>query len=311
MPYKSEAQRKFFNVNRKKLESKGVDVNEWNQTSKGKKLPEKKANTPGQTGNIPATPPTSVRPEAAPSANIPRPARRQTTLADMRGKQAMSTQKVDTPFFYLLGDLAKAAARVKVARLAELSSAAKPSVEKTTPAAVDTAKSEPQQTQPFKGGPGLNGLGRFPAAKPSLLSQLGQFATSPMGLGAGLGLTSGAVGAYLGSRRRKDEDEKEASVKAVATAAAKSRIKQAADPTLSDKLTHYAGIPAALLGAGALTGTGVGALAHPIQELFSGDNDPEARKRRWRERLLTGAGVGTGVGIAQTLRHLSSPVQQY
>jgi hypothetical protein len=41
MPYKSEAQRKYFNANRKKLEAEGVDVDEWNESSKGKKLPEK------------------------------------------------------------------------------------------------------------------------------------------------------------------------------------------------------------------------------------------------------------------------------
>jgi hypothetical protein len=41
MPYKSEAQRKYFNVNRKKLEAQGVDVDEWNQASKGKKMPER------------------------------------------------------------------------------------------------------------------------------------------------------------------------------------------------------------------------------------------------------------------------------
>ena len=41
MPYKSDAQRKYFNVNRKKLEAQGVDVDEWNEASKGKKLPEK------------------------------------------------------------------------------------------------------------------------------------------------------------------------------------------------------------------------------------------------------------------------------
>lgn len=49
MPYKSEAQRKYFNANRKKLEAEGVDVDEWNESSKGKKLPEKaekKAFTP-------------------------------------------------------------------------------------------------------------------------------------------------------------------------------------------------------------------------------------------------------------------------
>lgn len=41
MPYKSHAQRKFFNANRKKLEQSGVAVGEWNQSSKGKKLPMK------------------------------------------------------------------------------------------------------------------------------------------------------------------------------------------------------------------------------------------------------------------------------
>lgn len=41
MPYKSEAQRKFFNANRAKLEREGVDVAEWNASTKGKKLPKK------------------------------------------------------------------------------------------------------------------------------------------------------------------------------------------------------------------------------------------------------------------------------
>lgn len=40
MPYKSKAQEAYFNANRKKLERQGVDVNEWNQASKGKHLPE-------------------------------------------------------------------------------------------------------------------------------------------------------------------------------------------------------------------------------------------------------------------------------
>jgi len=40
MPYESEAQRKFFNANRNKLEKQGVDVDEWNHASKGKSLPE-------------------------------------------------------------------------------------------------------------------------------------------------------------------------------------------------------------------------------------------------------------------------------
>jgi len=41
MPYKSKAQERYFNANRGKLEAQGVDVNEWNQASKGKKLPAK------------------------------------------------------------------------------------------------------------------------------------------------------------------------------------------------------------------------------------------------------------------------------
>lgn len=41
MPYKSKAQEKFFNANKAEMESKGVDVNEWNAASKGKYLPSK------------------------------------------------------------------------------------------------------------------------------------------------------------------------------------------------------------------------------------------------------------------------------
>lgn len=40
MPYVSDAQRKFFNVNKGKLEKEGVNVDEWNSASKGMKLPE-------------------------------------------------------------------------------------------------------------------------------------------------------------------------------------------------------------------------------------------------------------------------------
>jgi N-acetyl-beta-hexosaminidase len=43
MPYRSVLQEKFFNANRKKLEKKGVNINEWNAASKGKKLPKKAA----------------------------------------------------------------------------------------------------------------------------------------------------------------------------------------------------------------------------------------------------------------------------
>ena len=41
MPYKSIAQERFFNANKKKLQKKGVNVNEWNKSSKGLKLPKK------------------------------------------------------------------------------------------------------------------------------------------------------------------------------------------------------------------------------------------------------------------------------
>ncbi len=41
MPYKSKAQEKFFNSNRAKMERQGVNVAEWNQASKGLKLPSK------------------------------------------------------------------------------------------------------------------------------------------------------------------------------------------------------------------------------------------------------------------------------
>lgn len=41
MPYVSEAQRGFFNANKKALEAKGVNVDEWNEASKGQTdLPE-------------------------------------------------------------------------------------------------------------------------------------------------------------------------------------------------------------------------------------------------------------------------------
>ncbi len=39
MPFKSDAQRKFFNANRKKLEAQGVNVDEYNKASEGMKLP--------------------------------------------------------------------------------------------------------------------------------------------------------------------------------------------------------------------------------------------------------------------------------
>jgi hypothetical protein len=41
MPYKSQAQAAYFNIHKKELEKQGVNVNEWNEASKGKKLPKK------------------------------------------------------------------------------------------------------------------------------------------------------------------------------------------------------------------------------------------------------------------------------
>lgn len=39
MPYKSQNQAAYFNANKKKLEKQGVNVDEWNKKSRGKKLP--------------------------------------------------------------------------------------------------------------------------------------------------------------------------------------------------------------------------------------------------------------------------------
>lgn len=41
MPFVSQAQERYFNANRDKLEKKGVDVDEWNAASKGLKLPKR------------------------------------------------------------------------------------------------------------------------------------------------------------------------------------------------------------------------------------------------------------------------------
>jgi hypothetical protein len=41
MPFKSEAQRRYFEANRAKLEKQGVNVDEWETASKGQKLPER------------------------------------------------------------------------------------------------------------------------------------------------------------------------------------------------------------------------------------------------------------------------------
>jgi len=48
MPYKSKAQERFFNANKSELEAKGVDVDEFNAASKGKKLPNKVSKLKGE-----------------------------------------------------------------------------------------------------------------------------------------------------------------------------------------------------------------------------------------------------------------------
>jgi hypothetical protein len=52
MPYKSLAQERYFNANRGKLERQGVDVAEWNQASKGMKLPARKKPSKGILGRM-------------------------------------------------------------------------------------------------------------------------------------------------------------------------------------------------------------------------------------------------------------------
>jgi len=42
MPYSSKKQQAYFNANRTKLEAQGVNVDEWNASSKGEKLPARK-----------------------------------------------------------------------------------------------------------------------------------------------------------------------------------------------------------------------------------------------------------------------------
>jgi hypothetical protein len=41
MPFKSEAQRRYFEANKTKLEKQGVDVKEWEESSRGLKLPKR------------------------------------------------------------------------------------------------------------------------------------------------------------------------------------------------------------------------------------------------------------------------------
>ena len=49
MPYKSEAQRKYFHAHEKELEKQGVNVAEWDSASNGKKMPKKASKTRNKT----------------------------------------------------------------------------------------------------------------------------------------------------------------------------------------------------------------------------------------------------------------------
>ena len=54
MPYKSDAQRRYFHANQDELERQGVNVSEWDRASKGKAIPErveKSADIPEQVRN--------------------------------------------------------------------------------------------------------------------------------------------------------------------------------------------------------------------------------------------------------------------
>lgn len=42
MPYESKAQQGYFHAHKAELEKMGVNVDEWDEASKGKKLPERK-----------------------------------------------------------------------------------------------------------------------------------------------------------------------------------------------------------------------------------------------------------------------------
>ena len=50
MPYKSEAQRKYFHAHEEELKKQGVNIKEWDKASKGKKLPKKV--TKGMSGGM-------------------------------------------------------------------------------------------------------------------------------------------------------------------------------------------------------------------------------------------------------------------
>lgn len=93
MPFKSDAQRAFFNANRKKLESQGVDVDEWNASSRGKKLP-------ARVAKAASAPPY---PSAVSAAGAGASARQLT--GHLGGKQANFLAISDSPFSVAMAKL--------------------------------------------------------------------------------------------------------------------------------------------------------------------------------------------------------------
>lgn len=52
MPYKSKAQEAYFNIHKAELERKGVNVDEWNESSKGESLPERVNKVPKKVNKL-------------------------------------------------------------------------------------------------------------------------------------------------------------------------------------------------------------------------------------------------------------------
>lgn len=77
MPYKSQAQRAYFNANRAKMEHEGVNVDEWNQASKGRKLPPRaKPKSKAKGKPAPAKKKATPRPIARKMPPAPMPMKR-------------------------------------------------------------------------------------------------------------------------------------------------------------------------------------------------------------------------------------------
>jgi hypothetical protein len=52
VPFKSEAQRRYFEANKSRLKKQGVDVKEWEESSRGLKLPERAPKTKNKKSQV-------------------------------------------------------------------------------------------------------------------------------------------------------------------------------------------------------------------------------------------------------------------